>query len=126
MARVRSATPEEVELWHSVMNGTTQIHRQTLPTSPTPRAPRPQPMSLSRTVDLHGLTLEQAHRRTIEQLDAWKGLTRNLVFVTGKSGRIREEFSRWLEGYPGVSRVETLDGGGAFRVHYPKPRVNKR
>ena len=126
MARERQATSEEIELWLQVMNGTAKIERQPLSQPPQARPPKPRPQPVpSRTVDLHGLTLAQAHDRILAQLDLWKGLTRSLVFVTGKSGLIRQEFSRWLQHHSAVSRIETLNGGGAFRVYYHKTRLNK-
>ena len=71
-----------------------------------------------RCLDLHGLDVREAHHRTMEYLQTTHA--RSVTVVTGRSGRIRQEFCRWLEQCESVHRVEELNGGGAFRVHRRK------
>ena len=69
------------------------------------------------SIDLHGLTIHQAHTETKVFLrDAWvKGIKR-VVVITGRSGGIRQEFPVWMDQIPQVKLLEPLNGGGAFAV----------
>ncbi|MDX2074263.1 MAG: Smr/MutS family protein [Alphaproteobacteria bacterium] len=56
---------------------------------------------LSTTLDLHGLTLEQAHRRLVVFIEAHvKNGSRELLVITGKGkggeGALMHEVPRWL------------------------------
>jgi hypothetical protein len=85
-----------------------------------PARPKPLvPPRRGRTgrLDLHGLSVAEAHRQTlgiIEIVDA-----KGVVIVTGKSGAIRREFIRWLEPKASIC-LEELADGGAFRVRRRK------
>ena len=114
---VRHLTPEESELWNKVMSGTLQICKQSLPPIPTPTPVKPKIHYPKKCVDLHGMTIQEAHAITLHQLDIWKNVAKSLVFITGKSGIIRQEFLHWVQH---AGKVETLNGGGAFRVFLKK------
>lgn len=75
-----------------------------------------------RARDLHGMTLQQAYHAVQQALQEGGGSQGSITFVTGKSGKIREEFPRWLEGHQEILRTEELNGGGAFRVVFRKKR----
>jgi len=68
-------------------------------------------------VDLHGDRVHAAHARVREVVRGARdrGIP-HVVVVTGRSGRIREEFPTWAALSPDVRRAEPLRGGGAFRV----------
>ena len=52
---------------------------------------------LSTVLDLHGLTLEQAHTRLAAFIEAHvRAGSRELLVITGKSGQLAHEVPRWL------------------------------
>lgn len=74
------------------------------------------------TLDLHGLTVADAHAETRGFLARARGIYNYVTVITGRSGAIRDEFLPWLEGDSTISRIESLNGGGAFRIHFRKPK----
>lgn len=69
-----------------------------------------------RRIDLHGLTVHDAHRETRRFLDDSRARgIRDVTIITGRSGGIRDEFERWMDA-AGVRRVEPLRNGGSYRV----------
>lgn len=116
-------TREDAELWKRVTEGLQSL-------LPKPRAPviRPDaPLSVRRhrarftTLDLHGLTLQQAHAEALAHVRAGKAAgLKYVTVITGLSGEIRREFRYWIEPLPEVRKVETLNGGGAFKVFLKK------
>ena len=113
----RNLTPEEAELWNKVMSGTLQIRKPSPQPTPQTTPIKPKIPYPKKCVDLHGLTIQEAHAITLHQLDIWKNVAKSLVFITGKSGIIRQEFLHWVQN---TGKVETLNGGGAFRVFLKK------
>lgn len=75
--------------------------------------------------DLHGMTLDQAHQLTLHQVHEHHKTWKSMTFITGKSGQMNHEFQHWLGHNPLISRVENVNGGGAYRVWFRKIR-NKR
>lgn len=72
-------------------------------------------------VDLHGLTVADAHRRVDEVIAmAAHHHEEHVTIVTGRSGIIRREFEHWVAGKAGVAGIEELNGGGAFRLRLRK------
>lgn len=68
-------------------------------------------------VDLHGDTVHAAHARVRRAVaEARSEGRREMVVVTGLSGRIRVEFPSWAALDPNVRAMEPLRGGGAFRL----------
>jgi DNA-nicking Smr family endonuclease len=116
-------TPQEQELWaQTVARLDAQLPPVTVlaPVSkPVKNTTRPPS---SATIDLHGLTLDSAHKLVLERIGSASLENRSLLFITGKSGLIRQEFSRWLENHASVRQVEELNGGGAFRVHFRRKK----
>lgn len=112
----RHLTPEEKELWNKVVHGSLQLQPQTInPPLPTTIKKRSKQQP-KKCIDLHGMTIQQAHATTLQYLDFWKDQTKSLIFITGKSGIIRQEFCHWVQN----ARIEPLNGGGAFRVFLKK------
>lgn len=69
-------------------------------------------------LDLHGLSVEDAYSATMDFLN---GATGSVTVVTGQSGPIRREFPQWIERIK-HARIEELNGGGAFRIHFRRKR----
>jgi hypothetical protein len=70
-------------------------------------------------LDLHGFSLADAYAMTLDFVTA--STHRSVTVVTGLSGAIKREFPMWLERY-GSIRLEELDGGGAYRLHFRRDR----
>lgn len=117
-------TPEDVRLWKLVTEGIIPLNFPVSAAAIRPSA-RPVLQNPAPTVlDLHGLTLQAAHaavRRFVSQ--ARHNGMRHVVVITGLSGGIRREFPHWVEQLPEVRRSETLNGGGAFRLHFARRRA---
>jgi DNA-nicking Smr family endonuclease len=114
-------TPEDIELWKQVTEGL-------VPLVLTPTATMAAVRSLachtsfSRTLDLHGMTLNEAHAQTkkaVYEANVFYGL-KYITIITGLSGQIRREFPFWIEALPEVKKLEVLNGGGAFKVFLKK------
>lgn len=75
------------------------------------------------TLDLHGLTLDAAYAAAKDYVD--KAIERAPTIITGISGQIKSEFEFWFENHPSVRKVESLNGGGAYRLHLKKQRNAK-
>lgn len=69
------------------------------------------------SLDLHNLTIHEAHDRSRHFIscarEAGKG---SVEIITGRSGEIRREFETWATLHPDVRGIQPLNGGGAFRV----------
>ncbi len=68
-------------------------------------------------LDLHGLTLTQAHQKTMTFVrDAKLRGLKDVVIITGLSGKIKKEFPFWIENSPYIKRTEIRSGGGAYKI----------
>lgn len=68
-------------------------------------------------LDLHGLKIADAYAEVQRHIsEASRRGVKSVEIITGLSGAIRREFPYWLDDRHDVSRVESLNGGGAFRV----------
>lgn len=81
--------------------------------------PRPSP---HHTLDLHGETLARAHAAALAHVDPSKTTHKHVMIITGKSGLMSSHLPKWLDHLPHVRQVDTLEGGGAFRVWLKKPK----
>ncbi len=120
--------------------------------SAAPPPPRPNPgidrstlerlrkgdIPIDRRIDLHGLTLEEAHA-TLDRflLRAWLEGARMLLVITGKGGQaatgvLRTEVPKWLDGAHAAKVLRTATaqpkdgGGGALYVLLRRQREDKR
>lgn len=115
-------SPEDEAVWKQATVGIKPIERKPVPPAPSPRgriAIRAQ--QFSPFLDLHGFTVEgafEATQRLVYEARVY-GL-RYVTVVTGKSGLICCEFPSWVELIPAVSRIEPMNGGGAFTVYLKK------
>lgn len=88
-----------------------------------PVAPLLRSFRFRQTLDLHGMTLAQAHVETqwfVAQ--AHQAGAKSVVIITGLSGPIRREFPLWVENLTPIRRLQPLNGEGAFRLHFVKRR----
>lgn len=106
-------------LWQAYVADVTPINGPIIPSRRTMPL-RGLRQALQPSLDLHGMTLQEAHKAVCGFLEAATGQYRSVVVVTGSSGAIRREFLHWCAGMCQVRRVETMNGGGAFRLHFPR------
>ena len=72
------------------------------------------PLSEITTLDLHGMTVQEAYMATVDFINS---RTQNTItIITGKSGQICQEFPEWMNLNRHVRSWEELNGGGAFRI----------
>jgi DNA-nicking Smr family endonuclease len=123
-------------LWRAATAGSRPVGRHAAQgVDKTPSLGRPRhrvalPAPARRTLDLHGLTLAEAHRAVIDAvMRAHAAGVRTLHVVTGKSGRIRGEIRHWLDAanvrvmIGGVSAAARHRGGdGALEIAVKRPR----
>lgn len=114
----RALTAQEfTELRARVADAKTTKRRSTA--SATTAPPKPVIPSPPTTLDLHGLTVQEAHRASLDFI-ATSGSHKKLTIITGKSGQIKQEFERWMEAIPKIHSVKAKCDGGAFTVRVLK------
>lgn len=89
--------------------------------SPSVFQPPVEKVMPSRRLDLHGMTVGEAHHRTSAFLaDHREAATADVVIITGKSGQISHEFTEWLRLDRNVRRYEPIidsrGGVGSYRI----------
>lgn len=111
------ARGEDARLWAHVRRGVIPLGEP---------CPGERPLDAVRPpggIDLHGDTVQRAYERVRETVaEARAAGRRELVVVTGRSGRINAEFPVWAARDPDVRALEPLRGGGAYRIRLRKAR----
>ncbi len=90
--------------------------------------PVKEPQYLRKRLDLHGMTVSEAHGKVnnffLEHLESQ---TESAVVITGKSGQISHEFQDWCKQIKGIRKVEPIidsrGGIGSYRIWFKKTRV---
>ena len=83
--------------------------------------PPKEAVILKRRLDLHGITVGEAHHRVRQFIaEHFEANTENVVVITGKSGQIAHEFTEWCRQLPWVRRYEPIvdsrGGVGSYRI----------
>lgn len=107
-------------LWNAFTEAVTPLKSTKAYVSPTRCVTVEPSMGLPHTLDLHGLTLQAAHAETMSFIAAARDLYQMVTVVTGRGGTIKREFACWIEQHPLISRVEELNGGGAYCIHFKR------
>lgn len=120
----RKLSDQEKSLWERVTATVRRFGRDhfVVPAQ-TPAVTRyPRQTEFNPVLDLHGMTLVDAHRASLEHVYQAKqaGGFRYVTVITGLSGQICEEFPRWFENNALVRSVKSLRGGGAWEVWLTK------
>ena len=126
----RKLTDDEIKTWQdAVKDGFRDLAH--LKTEKQAAKPKVQANNIDAKLDLHGLTLERAHKKFIEFIYVCvMDDLRKLLVITGKghsnkngAGKIREEFPKWCEAdylAPLISSCRPAElrhgGDGAFYV----------
>lgn len=105
-------TEDDMRLWERVCATVRKLGEKVAPSAPPPFV-APLPDGERNYIDLHGLTVDEAYRATVEFLEDTN--LKVVLIITGKSGQIRQEFPHWMEvlGY----RYIMVNGDGAFRIN---------
>lgn len=119
--------PEDRKLWEDVMSGVTRLTSKLVRhDAPKVRIPI-RDVRVKPVLDLHGVTVHDAYKITMEFIDeSHRAGFKYVTVITGLSGQIRHEFERWL--WPRrhmVREIKPLNGGGAFKVSFFKNRTPK-
>jgi DNA-nicking Smr family endonuclease len=77
---------------------------------------------LSPILDLHGMTLQQAHAAVMQHVAACVTMFPYVTIITGKSGIMHEQLPDWVNTIAQIRSCEPINGGGAFRLCFKKPR----
>jgi dsDNA-specific endonuclease/ATPase MutS2 len=114
-------TPEDERLWKRVVD--TVVPLGFRPAAAQMGAPAAWEPVSQKVLDLHGMTLNTAHSRTLAFIrEAHRLGYKRVIIITGLSGEIRREFPMWIEDLPQVRKSITLSGGGAFEVSLTKSK----
>jgi len=78
-------------------------------------------------LDLHNLSVHQAYLKCEEFVGAHVRCgTQYVTIITGRSGQINDEFVQWCRNWPGVRKIEPLDGSmenaGSWMLVLRKPQ----
>lgn len=84
-------------------------------------------------LDLHGLTLQEAHETVLKFLTLHFSLaSKSVLIITGKGlkgeGKIKKEIEFWLETKEFKEKIlkyQIENGGGAIRIYLKKQRIQK-
>lgn len=165
LLRRRTLLPHEAELWRQVMEGTLphppveQAVARVIARAKEEKAPaqKPKPQfhphaldkatrqrvksgktGIDARLDLHGMTVENAHRALIRFVAMQQGeMARMLLVITGKgrapqSGTLRQQLPRWLEVPPlseqvvAFSPADQVHGGeGAWYLRLRKQEKHR-
>jgi DNA-nicking Smr family endonuclease len=80
-------------------------------------------------LDLHGLTIQQAFHETNNFLSRHYSMGSRLVtIITGKDGKIQDEFPHWCANFSFVSELDPLEDSrgqaGAYLIHLKKANLS--
>lgn len=121
LPKPRELTESEKQDWKNFVNNVQKFKPKVVLTATVPEPVKPVTTIQSVTsCDLHGQTLGAAHRQVVSIIGNRPKTTREILFITGKSGDIRREFPYWIENLPGIRSVESVSGGGAYMVKFLK------
>jgi len=116
MVKPRELTPEERALWEQV-NSTARTIPTNVSLQNQPMIHSPIPQAWAGTLDLHDLTLAEAHTQTNAHIKhAHQIGQRKIIIITGRSGLIAKEFPTWIQLNPLVTKRAILNGGGAWKL----------
>ena len=74
-------------------------------------------------IDLHGYKVNDAYNVVLNHIDsAYKHGYRYVTVITGRSGSINAEFTRWVSTHHKVRKVSEINGGGAYEVYLKKEK----
>ena len=106
---------KDEKIWEAVKKTVTPLEAAGRSRRSRLRAPREK-----RTLDLHGLTVNEAFLATRSFIE--NASDGRIHIITGKSGQINQEFLRWLEPIARIKNVTEKNGGGSYEIRLGSPR----
>jgi DNA-nicking Smr family endonuclease len=76
----------------------------------------PRPIKPASVLDLHGMTLAQAHSAFLVFVREAVNHHQSTIIVTGRSGQIRKEFPQWAALHSRVHVCSMMPNQGSFKV----------
>ena len=109
MKKERKLTDNEKKLWENAMN--CDLFQCIIPS---------QVELYESTVDLHGMTVNDAYKEVLSYIDKNHKVMKSMCFITGKSGQINSEFVKWIDANQKIREIVPKNGGGAFQIFFKK------
>ena len=116
----RHLSDAELLLWHKVMSGSEIIESPIASTISRPLPIVVRDHNFKSRLDLHGLTIMEAYTSVMNHIDrAIENNHKKITVITGKSGKICEEFPEWIKNSKNVKRYELKNNKGSWTI-WPK------
>src|ERR1017187_916443 len=115
LVMIRKLNLDDLAVWDAFTKSITPLGE------PAPSEHIPPPLHITQQttqLDLHGLSLTDAHRYTMDFVDGASG--KYVMVITGLSGQIKKEFKHWFVNHKIVRTIEELNGGGAYKIFFKK------
>lgn len=107
----RIATTEEIDLWKRILNSPIRFSIELIKEIKKEN----EREFFQRKIDLHGYTIQDAWNTTNDFLNEASRLDiKEVVIVTGKSGKINNEFNAWINFRNDVSKC--IQKGGSYKI----------
>lgn len=111
---IKRLNPDDLSAWDTFVKDVTRLGEPVNDHIPPPLyVIEENPM-----LDLHGLTLVDAHRYTMDYVNGASG--KYVMIITGLSGQIKKEFVHWFDNHKTVRKIEEMNGGGAYKIFFKK------
>jgi hypothetical protein len=120
MNMARKLNSDDMDTWNTFVKSVIPLG-EPIPSDYIP--PPLYPIQQKTKVDLHGLSLTDAYRTTMDFVDGASG--KYVMVITGLSGQIKKEFKHWFVNHKTVRQIEEMNGGGAYRIHFKKKLTKK-
>lgn len=113
---MKQLSEDDKKVWDSfIQTGITPQPRNVVVAETPKTRPEVKSISFSTVLDLHHLTLQQAHEASNAHLEqAYYLGIRKVQHITGKSGQISQEFETWAKLNPRVRKIQKQNDGGAW------------
>jgi DNA-nicking Smr family endonuclease len=113
---MKQLSEEDEKVWTAfTQSGITPSPRNVIVPESSKVRPEVKDISFSTVLDLHNLTLQQAHEASNAHLEqAYYLGIRKVQHITGKSGQISQEFETWARLNPRVRKIQKQNDGGAW------------
>lgn len=123
-----SLTEPDRKLWCAYVADVTPIRHThvIVPASPQIKFTPKQVSHVSPILDLHGMTLSEAHAAVLHHVQQMKPHFPYVTIITGKSGVMKQELPVWVNNLAGVTSCEHDRGGGAYRITFKRDRQVKK
>jgi DNA-nicking Smr family endonuclease len=122
-----SISEQDRKLWLTYVADVKPMnHTHVIPSPhPIPRIKQLDTTHVSPILDLHGMTLSEAHAAVSNHVMHMKHKFTYVTVITGKSGIMRDQLPSWLSHMNEVRSCESDRGGGAYRITFKRDNYAK-